>query len=62
MEEQKEPDFQQRLTELCKETERDLDDLLAGRKTVKESRTTQRDLGRRLKVLEQELKRMRGAR
>jgi hypothetical protein len=60
MEEQSATDFQQRLAELFRETKQDFDDLLSGQVTVKESRAKQRELGRRLKALEQKLKLVNG--
>jgi hypothetical protein len=48
--------LQERLDELFRETEGDLVDVLSGRVTVKESRARQRELGKRLKALEQEFK------
>jgi hypothetical protein len=52
-------DFRERLAELFRETQRDRDDVLSGRVTVKESRVKQRELGRKLRALELELKRVR---
>ncbi len=48
--------LQQRLKELFRETERVRADLLADRITVKQSRAKQRELGKRLKALERELR------
>ena len=55
MEEQSATDFQRRWAEFFSETERDLVDVLSGRVTVKECRAKQRELGKKLKALEQEL-------
>lgn len=62
MEEQPTTDLGEQLKELFRETERIRDDLLSGRVTVKEARAREKESAKRLKLLEQELKRMRGAR
>jgi hypothetical protein len=62
VEEQKGSDFQQRWTDVFRETKQAFDDISSGRVTVKEFRTKQRELGKRLKALEQELKLVRRGR
>jgi hypothetical protein len=55
MEEQRTVDVQQRWRELRRETEQAFNDVASGRVSVKECRAKQRELGKRLKTLEQEL-------
>jgi len=62
MKEHRKTDFQKQWTELFRETKQAFDDISSGRVTVKESRAKQRELGTRLKALEQGLKGMRGGR